>query len=242
MINGKPVVVITMDSNNLTIKPGQSRHLDCPKPYFHAIARAGGIPVGAGEFCAEELCELADALLLTGGDDLQPELYGEEKHTETVRCDVARDEFEIPLVKLFLKTKKPILGICRGIQVLSTVLGGTIHQDLVEDVGVQHMEGRMRHEVTARPGSFFYETFGEKFRVNSTHHEAVNKLGSGLTLACWTCDGVVEAFDHPTLPYMGTQFHPERMTGVQYDGRTQDFFPVFEHFIAEAKKCAEQSK
>lgn len=240
MINGKPLILVSVDSNNISIKPGEVRHLDCPKPYFTAIDRAGGVPVAACEYGGAELAEIADALLLTGGDDVQPELYGEQKRSEFVRCDVERDDFEIPLTKLFLAKNKPILGICRGIQVLSMVMGGTIYQDLVEDKGVQHMERRMRHEVHARPGSFFHKTFGEKFRVNSTHHQAVKTLGEGLELACWTVDGVVEAFDHPTRPLIGTQFHPERMTGVQFDGTTQDFFPVFEHFIALAKEYAQK--
>lgn len=240
MENGKPLILLTLDSNNRTIQPGEFRQMKNPKAYFDAVAASGGIPVAAGEHCAEELAQICDALLLTGGDDLEPALYGEELRSDTVKTDPVRDEFEMPLTRYFIEMEKPILGICRGIQTLNVALGGTVYQDVVEDLGSTHMNPKMRHPVTALPGSFFYNTFGETFRVNSTHHQACKDLGEGLVAVCRSVDGSIEAFEHESKPFLGTQFHPERMTGERYDGTTLNFKPVFDHFVALAIENAQK--
>lgn len=238
MINEKPLILITSDSDHCRTKGATPRHFDSPKSYSSAVAAAGGIPVLGAEYCPDELAELCDALLLSGGDDVEPALFGETVLNESVRLDPDRDAFEVPLTRAFLRQKKPILGICRGFQVLSTVMGGTMYQDLVEQLGIVHSDGRIRHFVTAKPGSFFYNTFGGRFRTNSTHHQAVREPGEGLVVTAWSVEGVIEAYEHESLPVFGTQFHPERLTGAMRDACTPDFAPIFTHFIDLARRRA----
>lgn len=93
---------------------------------------------------------------------------------------------------------------------------------------------------TPSPGSILHELFGEKFKTNSTHHQAIKQLAPGLKATAHSIEGIVEAFEHESLPIFGTQFHPERLSGKYNDGRTPDFTPLFRRFIANAKACAER--
>lgn len=237
MFNGKPIVCITNDSNreNWGEKP---RQIESPKAYSAAIARAGGIPWLTSEFCEEELAKMCDALLLAGGDDVDPKYFGEEKLNDTVVVDSPRDQFEMRLIPEFLKRGKPILCICRGIQILNIYLGGTVYQDLVEQRGFVHWDIKIRHDVFAEPGTLLYELFGESFKTNSTHHQGLRDLAPGLKVAARSTEGVIEAIEHETLPIYGCQFHPERLTGEGWDARTPDFAPFFAHFISLAKEHA----
>ncbi len=231
MFNGKPVICITNDSNrdNWVEKP---RQIQSPKAYSAAIVRAGGIPWVTSEFCENELAEFCDGLLLSGGDDVAPRYFGEQKLNDTVNIDAPRDEFEMKLIPLFLERGKPILCICRGIQVLNIAMGGDIYQDLLEQCGFVHSNGQIRHEVYAEPGTLLHELFGAKFKTNSTHHQAVRKLAPGFKVAARSAEGVIEAIEHESLPIYACQFHPERLTGEGWDDRTPDFAPLFERFVA----------
>ena len=231
MIMGKPVICVSSDSNNREKKGAEPRQHYSPAAYSRAIAAAGGVPVIAPEQCCGEMAELCDALLLTGGDDVCPELYGEEILNDTVCTDPKRTAYEVPLTRAFLEKEKPILCICRGFQIMNCVLGGDLYQDLVAQCGYVHMNTDIRHFVTAEPGSVLYKLFGERFKVNSTHHQAVRRLGEGLHVTARSVDGLIEAFEHDTLPIWGTQFHPERLTGIAWDDRTDDFAPYFAAFI-----------
>ena len=232
MSGKKPIILITSDSNFSSTQNTVMRTLQMSKAYCAAVANAGGVPVVTGEFCPEELVELADGLLLSGGDDIDPSYFGESLLNESVHIDPPRDAFEFALIRPFLKTGKPILSICRGFQILNVVMGGTLYQDLVAERGLIHMDSRIRHEVTATPGTFLYRTFGEKFRTNSTHHQAVKEVAPGLIVSARSIEGIIEAYEHESLPILGTQFHPERLTGAQWDARTPDFKPLFEHFVS----------
>jgi putative glutamine amidotransferase len=237
MFQGKPIICITSDSNghNWGEKP---RQLESPKAYSLAIARAGGIPWLASEVCEGELAELCDALLLSGGADVHPKYFGEDVLNDTVNIDAPRDEFEMRLIPEFMRRKKPILCICRGIQMLNIALGGDIYQDLLEQCGYVHSNGKIRHDVYAEPGTLLFELFGERFKTNSTHHQALRKLAPGFKVAARSAEGIVEAFEHETLPIYGCQFHPERLTGEGWDERTPDFAPLFERFVAIVKANA----
>lgn len=237
MFKGKPIICITSDSNRAdwTEKP---RQLESPKAYSLAVARGGGIPWLASEVCEAELAELCDGLLLSGGDDVDSKYFGEEILNDTVNIDPERDKFEMKLIPEFLKRKKPILCICRGIQVINIYMGGDIYQDLLAQCGYVHSNTKIRHDVYAEPGTFLYELFGEKFKTNSTHHQAVRKLAPGFKIAARSTEGVVEAIEHETLPIYGCQFHPERLTGEGWDDRTPNFAPLFERFVAIVKNDA----
>lgn len=245
MINGKPLICITNTSDALVtfgdgtaaknVRAAGQRKIVSPSSYPRAIQMAGGVPLLTSECCVEEMAELCDGLLLTGGEDINPALLGEEKLNDSVKWDDIRDEFELALFKAFYDRNKPIFGICRGFQVINVALKGGLYQDLVEQMGVVHMNIDIRHKVTVEADSLLGRLFGTEFRVNSTHHQAVRELGEGLVPTAWSVEGICEAFEHKSRPIFGTQFHPERLTNVMWDDRTPDFAPLFEHFISLCK-------
>ncbi|MBQ4051673.1 MAG: gamma-glutamyl-gamma-aminobutyrate hydrolase family protein [Oscillospiraceae bacterium] len=227
----KPLILITNSSNREDPAKGGSRTLHCPHTYGAAIAAAGGVPIMTMEYSAEELSELCDGLLLSGGEDVDPSRYGEEILNDSVTPDPLRDAYEFELTKAFLEKGKPILAICRGFQVLNVVLGGDLWQDIPTQMGYVHFDSRLRHPCFAEEGSVLHSIFGREFRVNSTHHQAVRRPGEGLKVTGRSIEGIIEAYEHETLPIIGTQFHPERLTGAHWDDRTPDFAPWFEHFV-----------
>ena len=225
----KPLICITSDTNG---EEGRGREMCFPKLYALAVEAAGGVPIVAAECCPEQLAEVCDGLLLSGGDDFEPQYYGEEILNDTVKTDPARGAFEVPLIEAFLREKKPIMGICRGHQLINCILGGTLYQDLLEQKGLVHFNSGIRHEVRAVPGSILHRLFGEVFKTNSTHHQSIKDLGRGFKVTATSIEGLVEAIEHDSLPIFAVQFHPERLTGAANDGRTPDFAPLFKHFIS----------
>lgn len=199
--------------------------------YTDALFRAGGVPLLTCGLCAEEMAQLCDGLLLSGGADLDPVLYGEEILNDTVKIKPERDAFELELFRAFCERGKPVFGICRGCQVINVALGGTLYQDLVEQKGLVHFDVQLRHRVHAEEGSVLWKCFGETFFTNSTHHQSVKDIAPGLRVTARSAEGIVEAFEHESLPVFATQFHPERLTGELWDERTPDFAPLFDYFI-----------
>ena len=216
---------------------GGVRQLQLSCAYTDAITAAGGIPIIAAETAPGELARLCGGLLLSGGDDVSPAFYGQVSHTDTLRCDPQRDAFEFALTRAFLVQNKPILGICRGCQVLNCVLGGTLHQDLPSSPGVNHADDRLRHLILCREDSVLARGFGPRFRVNSTHHQAVRDIAPSLTVTARSADGIIEAFEAQDARRLlwGVQFHPERLTGALRDARTPDFAPLFRAFAEAAQ-------
>ena len=239
MFNGKPLICISSDMKKMESDP---RRLitETYQTYSDAVFYAGGIPMITCGRCAEEMADLCDGLLITGGPDLEPEVYGEQPLNDTVKPMPERTAFEKPLFQAFLDRGKPILGICRGCQFINAVMGGTLYQDLVEQKGWVHFNAQIRHEVYAEEGSVLYRLFGPKFRTNSTHHQAVEDLAPGFHVTARSVEGIVEAYEHDTLPILATQFHPERLTGILWDDRTPDFRPWFEYFVELVRKHAEK--
>lgn len=239
MFNGKPLICISSDMKKMESDP---RRLitETYQTYSDAVFYAGGIPMITCGRCAEEMADLCDGLLITGGPDLEPEVYGEQPLNDTVKPMPERTAFEKPLFQAFLDRGKPILGICRGCQFINAVMGGTLYQDLVEQKGWVHFNTQIRHEVYAEEGSVLYRLFGPKFRTNSTHHQAVKDLAPGFHVTARSVEGIVEAYEHDTLPILATQFHLERLTGILWDDRTPDFRPWFEYFVELVRKHAEK--
>ncbi len=149
-----------------------------------------------------------DGLLLLGGGDIDPALFGERVVNDTVKADVARDRLEIALIQQFAAAGKPIFGICRGIQILNVALGGTLVQDLPAQRGIDHSNGRL-HDVSTLTGSRTNALWGPRFTVNSYHHQAVGRLAPGLMATAVSEDGVIEAVEHKQLPLLAVQWHPE---------------------------------
>jgi putative glutamine amidotransferase len=190
--------------------------------YVEAIEHAGGLALllppapGAGEH-AEQLLEPLDGLLLSGGTDIDPDAYGRARDRAVTHTSPARDEFEIALVHAALERELPLLGICRGMQLLNVALGGTLIQHLPDDLG--HGDHRRSlgsfdnadHHVRLEPGSLAHRVIGEELHsTKSHHHQGVAELGDGLVASGWsTLDGLVEAIEIPDRWALGVQWHPE---------------------------------
>lgn len=181
-----------------------------------------------------------DGLILCGGNDIQPSYYGEEING-SVKFDAARDEAEFALVKAFMTTGKPIFGICRGAQLLNVALGGTLIQHL-ENVDEHRKDANTEttHEAFSKKGSIFEKLYGERFVINSFHHQALKKLGEGLQVSLLAMDGkTIEGVEHVAKPYFGVQFHPELMTPEYTEVETADGLALFRYFVELCKKHKE---
>lgn len=200
--------------------------------YARAVAGAGGEPLVSYCPAADGT---GDGLLLCGGGDVDPALYGQE-NTASEDIDPRRDEAELALIAAFLAAGKPILGVCRGHQIVNAALGGVLLQDLGDDLRPFHAhtpdaEGDKVHPVRALPGSFFAQTYGLLFPVNSSHHQAVAVPGKGLRPVLWSEGGVVEGMVHDDFPLLCVQFHPERMCFGHRRGNTVDGAAVIRWLI-----------
>ena len=177
-----------------------------------------------------------DGLLLAGGDDIEPALFGQADQGSR-GIDRARDRAELALLDAFLGAGKPVLAICRGHQVVNVWAGGDLIQDLDPALAPFHGggEGDRVHPVRAVEGSLLHRLYGPVFPVNSTHHQALGRLGKGLTVTARSEGGVIEAVEHESLPLICVQFHPERMTGERARPDTVDGGAVFRAFLALAR-------
>jgi len=190
------------------------------------IARAGGIPVNLPyDADPEALCHWLAGVVITGGQDVHPAYWGGDlsvvrdvdPRDNPMVHDPERDEYEIALVRAALARHIPVLGVCRGLQVLNVALGGTLIADLPPgSVGHQSSsapltDGADDHKVTFEPGSIAEGLFGAGAVTNSWHHQAVDRCGTGLVVTGRTADGVVEAVELPGAAVLGVQWHPEWM-------------------------------
>lgn len=153
---------------------------------------------------------LYDGLLLPGGGDIDPRLFGQLNHGSR-SMDPTLDRLQLAILKAFLLDQKPVLGICKGMQLLNIFFGGNIIQHLSSCDRHQYNGADRVHETTAVKGSFLYHLYGERFHVNSAHHQGVDSPGRGIRYIQHCSDGVVEGFVHTYLPVIGVQWHPERM-------------------------------
>jgi putative glutamine amidotransferase len=155
-----------------------------------------------------------DALVLVGGADVDPSRYGQKRSEKTVETHPWRDENEIRLLDCFLQAGKPVLGVCRGAQVLNTFLGGTLYQHLPDVIGSSaHQPGPGEfgeRKIWSEPGSKVSQVIGDTFSVLCSHHQAMDRLGSGLAATAHTEDGVIEAVELAGGFVVGVQWHPEQ--------------------------------
>ena len=194
-------------------------------PYVRAVEAAGGIPlVFPPQQDVEALCDIVDGVLFSGGADIDPSRYGDETvHEATYGVDAERDSFELDLFRAATARDLPILGICRGIQVVNVALGGTLIQDLpsqhhgaAEFGHRQHERGledwAVGHEVEAPNADLFPIFENRRLGVNSFHHQAIRDLAPGLIPIAYSPDGVIEAVAaHGGQSLFGVQWHPELM-------------------------------
>ena len=181
--------------------------------------------------------QLYDGLVLAGGDDMDPALFGQTNQGSR-GIDRARDDAELALLDAFLEAEKPVLAICRGHQVVNVWLGGDLIQDLDPALAPFHGGGEedQVHPVRAGEGTLLHRLYGPVFPVNSSHHQALGRLGKGLTAAARSEGGVVEAVEHHSLPLISVQFHPERMTGEKARPDTVDGGAIFRAFLDMVRK------
>lgn len=196
--------------------------------YCAAIRAVGGEPLPG--YCPPPDLTCA-GLVLCGGGDLDYTLYDREDRGSQPP-DRDRDRAELALFHAFYQAGKPILGICRGMQLINAALGGTLIQDLSAEQRLFHGGGKADrvHPVRAEENSVLGRLYGPLFLVNSSHHQAVDRLGRGLRATAWTESGFAEAIELPGYPLLGVQFHPERMAFAHHRLDTVDGALLFHWF------------
>lgn len=209
--------------------------------YVEALRQAGAVPVviPPQPENAAELVEQLDGVLLAGGPDCDPAVYGEERHPTVEPMDPRRQNNDLSLARTARERGIPTLGICLGMQVINVAAGGSLIQNL--ESSIRHEsdpEHRLRHDVTIDGGTYLAQILGEReLNVNSSHHQAVKDLGRGLRVTAHAPDGVVEGVEDPKLPfYLGVQWHPEDMADEESARR------LFGAFIAAARRYAAAKK
>jgi putative glutamine amidotransferase len=222
-LNLKPVIGITMSYDP------KEHSLHIPTVYVDAVLGSGGSPLllpAIGKYlAADEYLARIDGLLLSGGADIVPDAYGQAPLDDLENPSVLtpdRDAFEIPFTKLALSRGIPILGICRGVQVLNVACGGTLYQDIslmdrAEPISHTYTDPDNLHAVSVLPGSKLAGFMGgERFTVNSSHHQAVKDVPNCLRACAWADDGVIEAVESTDGKFtIGVQWHPERLYNGQ---------------------------
>lgn len=208
-----------------------------------SIQLAGGIPVilpvTDDPSVMDEMLDGLDGLMFSGGEDINPAWYGEEKSEKCGNANDARDLFEIMLFKKASDRNIPIFGVCRGQQMINVAMGGTLYQDLPSENpsdikhGVYDNSLVPAHDISIIPGSLLSEMLGStSYGVNSRHHQGIEKLAPGLRITAWSPDSVPEAVEaYPQRQIMAVQFHPELNTAAG----DQTFLKIFKHFVAQAE-------
>ena len=210
--------------------------------YVESVRRAGGEPLVLRntDDPAEALARV-DGLLLTGGLDVDPTLYGETPH-ETTEVAAERDRFEVPLTQAAISRDVPLFAICRGVQVLNVAAGGSLVQDIPSAVtsdlnhAIDLPKDHVAHQVHVRPGTRLADALGpatdlDTCPVNSRHHQSVARVAPSFVVSAASPDGVVEAIERPGAAFcVGVQWHPENFW------KTGEFAGLFGAFVAAATK------
>lgn len=238
----KPVIGIGAD---VLSPPGKRELAFAYLTYVEALRRAGAVPVviPPQPENAAEVLDAVDGLVLAGGFDCHPELYGEQPHPTLEPMDSRRQSSDLTLARLARERGVPTLGICLGLQVMNVAAGGTLMQDIDSAVqtDVRHAsspENRARHDVMLEKGTKLAGFVRDlELNVNSSHHQAVGRVGEGLRVTALAPDGIVEGLEDPRKAfYVGVQWHPEDMTGEESAVR------LFGAFIEAARGYATSRK
>lgn len=226
----KPVIGITTSMSDSFIRMRRN--------YFDAICDAGGIPVfmphTGGKEDAEKFLSFCDGVLFAGGDDVDPKHYGEEIAFDSVETTPLRDDFELALAEILKKDNRPILGICRGEQILNVAFGGSLYQHI--DGHRQEERGAINERAaTVTEGTLLSELAGtDEIFTNSFHHQAVKAVAPGFIVAAKAPDGTVEAIepeDRSARFFLAVQWHPEYFYKTDKCAAN-----IFKAFVEAAKK------
>jgi putative glutamine amidotransferase len=220
-----PLIGITVGEQKVTTFNGTA--LRVRSTYPRAVESAGGIPLliplQIDVNTLRRIYDRLEGIVITGGGDIDPSYYGTSQSVYTAEVDTHRDEAEIQLARWAVEDDKPLLGICRGHQVMNVALGGTLIQDIRDEIpnSLRHDSPsdewftKLPHEISIDPDSKLYRALGvttERLAVNSMHHQSANQLASNLCLVARADDGVIEGIEHPERRFViGVQWHPEAL-------------------------------
>lgn len=229
--NAAPVIGISSGWNGRSSSLGDT--------YVNAIFRAGGVPVilplVRDEEQAKALLSRIDGLVLSGGEDIDPAYYKEEVLNGSVEVNAPRDTGDFLLIRAARDCGKPIMGICRGLQLVNVAFGGTLYQDLPSQMEVQHRQDTSSnvptHMVGFEKGSRIHGLVGpDSLMTNTHHHQAIKDIAPGLRITARAADGVVEGCEGPGV--FCVQFHPEALI----KGGDDTFLPLFQAFVNDCRE------
>jgi putative glutamine amidotransferase len=225
-----PIIGLTCGEIHNKAEPWSPVAFGQSRTYVDSIIQAGGVPLllplTEDAAVLRAAYDVLDGLCLAGGNDLQPALYGQEPAAETNDYSALRDATEQTLLRLAMRDKLPLLGICRGMELINVELGGTLYQNIDSDIlgSMDHDSSTklrtlvdLTHTLRLKPGSKLAHILGvDTIGTNAHHHQAINQLGDGVEATAWTSDGVIEAIELPGYPYVvAVQSHPESLTFVE---------------------------
>jgi len=195
--------------------------------YFAALHALNVVPVTAEIPTADGF----DGLLIPGGGDISPCFFGQDNQG-SYDIDITLDRFQLDITDRFVSAGKPILGICRGEQVLNVYFGGSLIQDLPNSDCHRQIKGEDNVHLTHTNGdNYLRRLYGESFYTNSAHHQAIDRIGDGLKILQYSADGIIEAVCHESLPIFAYQWHPERMCFSKRREDTVDGSIVLRHYL-----------
>lgn len=243
----KPVIGI---SGSILINKGNAfsgyRRSYVNQDYVEAVLRAGAIPFiipfNEDLEATREMVEKVDGIILSGGHDVNPYYYGEDPMLKIGELFPERDVFDMELYKTAIELKKPIFGICRGYQIINVINGGTLYQDLsyADFVKIKHDQvdnpTQATHFIELEEGTFLKNILGEKYKVNSFHHQILKDVAPGFKVVAKSSDGVIESIEKITEDnfVIGVQWHPEMLSAS--NEKSQEIFNEFVKKVIECKK------
>lgn len=241
----KPLIGISPTPREADLDHGHFRSYTLSDTYSSAVVAAGGIPVilPAHPEMIDEVLDMIDGVIFSGGGDIEPSYWNEDRHPEADGFDEQRDAFELQAIPKVIDRDMPMLGICRGIQTINVARGGSLYQDIPDQLPDaqqhrQHKDGKMRDErfhtvtISGEDNPLRSAIGSDSATVNSFHHQAIKDVGEGLEVIARSDDGVIEAMWLPEMTFgLAVQWHPE-MLAADYPDQAR----IFEAFVDAAKK------
>jgi putative glutamine amidotransferase len=236
----RPLIGITASRETIPTSVGPLPFYTQPTYYAEAVTAAGGIPLilPPSADWHREILDILDGLIVSGGEDVEPQRYGQEPHPTVQWVDPVRDEFELEVVRYAFDRDRPLLGVCRGAQVLNVAAGGTLVQDLASQHPnlASHTQDQLHtvtHAVELAPATRLRAAIGAgSLSVNSGHHQAIHTVSARLKPVAWASDGVIEAAESPDRTWIvGVQWHPEMLYAEHVEHRR-----LFEALVQAARE------